>query len=310
LCDDRDYNAGVNQLRDRFGLPRVVEQSWTTFAHELGHNFAARHSFEDGQGRTGGIMDYGDGKLNGIYQFNTRYRKTEVCDHLATVKQTCSTFFKADDGATAPPTHAPTPAPPVAVQDCSFETGLCFWKQATNDNFNWDRRSGSTPSSGTGPDKAADKNSYLFIEASHPRRPNQKAILRSPHLMISQPTVMKFQYHMYGNNIGSLKVQVNGNELWSKTGPSENKWKQAEVDLSQLADSSPEIEFVGKRGNGWQGDVAIDMVSFEMKSPATPVPTPMPSTASSPVPTPMPTTASGAALVAPPAILEARGPLG
>merc|ERR550525_2228589 len=48
-------------------------------------------------------MDYGDGKLNGIYQFNTKYRKSEVCGHLTRVKQTCSAHFKADDGATAPP---------------------------------------------------------------------------------------------------------------------------------------------------------------------------------------------------------------
>ena len=28
-------------------------------------------------------MDYGDGKLNRKYQFNTKYRKTEMCEHLA-----------------------------------------------------------------------------------------------------------------------------------------------------------------------------------------------------------------------------------
>ena len=32
-----------------------------------------------------GIMDYGDGKLNGIYQFNTRYRKQEMCQAMNSV---------------------------------------------------------------------------------------------------------------------------------------------------------------------------------------------------------------------------------
>ena len=45
------------------------ESTWQTDAHEIGHIFAARHSFELGQGQTGGIMDYGDGLLNGTYMF-------------------------------------------------------------------------------------------------------------------------------------------------------------------------------------------------------------------------------------------------
>jgi hypothetical protein len=31
----------------------------------------------DYQGRTGGLMDYGDGRLKGTYQFNSKYRKHE-----------------------------------------------------------------------------------------------------------------------------------------------------------------------------------------------------------------------------------------
>ena len=62
LC--RSWNAGVTY---------TYQETWKTFAHELGHNFGADHSFEEGQGKTGGIMDYGDGKLHGEYQFNTKY---------------------------------------------------------------------------------------------------------------------------------------------------------------------------------------------------------------------------------------------
>ena len=65
----------------------------TVIAHELGHNFGAEHSFEDGPSRTGGIMDYGDGKLNGVYQFNTKYRKSQVCGVINREVQQCPQGF-------------------------------------------------------------------------------------------------------------------------------------------------------------------------------------------------------------------------
>jgi hypothetical protein len=106
ICESR-FNTGVNMLRGWRGS--VVEDTWDTFAHELGHNFDADHTFEEGQGRTGGIMDYGDGKLNGVYQFNTKYRKAEMCRELSTKKPLCGNLFaKASEPM---PTPAPTPMP-------------------------------------------------------------------------------------------------------------------------------------------------------------------------------------------------------
>eukprot|EP00929_Paragymnodinium_shiwhaense_P040601 TRINITY_DN2117_c0_g1_i10.p1 TRINITY_DN2117_c0_g1~~TRINITY_DN2117_c0_g1_i10.p1 ORF type:complete len:614 (+),score=101.69 TRINITY_DN2117_c0_g1_i10:163-2004(+) len=81
-----------------------LKSSWRTFAHELGHNLGGGHSFEDGQGQTGGIMDYGNGKLDGEFQFNTKYRKSEMCAKLQKIGH-CSNKF------TVEPTPSPTPRP-------------------------------------------------------------------------------------------------------------------------------------------------------------------------------------------------------
>lgn len=81
LCHASGYNTGVNW----WSL-----STWTTFAHEVGHNFGANHSFEEGQGETGGIMDYGDAMLDGIYQFNTKYRKDEICATIESQAVTCA----------------------------------------------------------------------------------------------------------------------------------------------------------------------------------------------------------------------------
>jgi hypothetical protein len=71
------------------------DTTWYTFAHEVGHNFGAFHTFQNGVGTTGGIMDYGDPYINGYAQFNV-LSKQELCSTINTVVQTCS-FFKIID---------------------------------------------------------------------------------------------------------------------------------------------------------------------------------------------------------------------
>merc|ERR1712139_477737 len=84
-----DYDTSVVEMHD--------DNSWLIFAHELGHNFGGEHSFEEGKGTTGGIMDYGNHMLNGEYQFNTKYRKKQMCKVLNDAKGWfgCGSLFKA-----------------------------------------------------------------------------------------------------------------------------------------------------------------------------------------------------------------------
>jgi len=109
-------NTGVNQLHN--------DMSWVIFAHELGHNFGGDHSFEEGQGRTGGIMDYGDGKLNGEYQFNTRYRKGEMCSVMNSVAGRCQGKFAAGNGGSSP-SPSPNPSPTPSSGSCSYGLDAC-----------------------------------------------------------------------------------------------------------------------------------------------------------------------------------------
>jgi len=48
----------------------------------------------------------------------------------------------------------------------SFESGFGSWQNASGDDLNWTRNSGSTPSTGTGPTSASDGNTYIYVEAS------------------------------------------------------------------------------------------------------------------------------------------------
>ncbi|XP_073232940.1 MAM domain-containing glycosylphosphatidylinositol anchor protein 2-like [Porites lutea] len=127
--------------------------------------------------------------------------------------------------------------------NCNFESNLCTWTQDKTDQFDWTRKSGSTPSSPTGPsvDHTTGSSSgwYIFIETSWPRKPNDTAKLISANVPGSSAgggKCLSFWYHMYGAHINALRVYVRSGSkdtlLWSKTGTRGDKWLQATLTVN------------------------------------------------------------------------------
>mmetsp|Transcript_23332 Transcript_23332/g.65304 ORF Transcript_23332/g.65304 Transcript_23332/m.65304 type:complete len:781 (+) Transcript_23332:72-2414(+) len=99
--DQATFNIGSGSCVDCYantGVTWYSSNAWKTFAHEIGHNFGADHAFDNGQGTTGGIMDYGDGTLNGIFQFNTNFTKEDICTVIS---------HRVNEGCDAITTYAP-----------------------------------------------------------------------------------------------------------------------------------------------------------------------------------------------------------
>lgn len=225
-----------------------------------------------------------------------------------------------------PPTPAPTPVPPPppvsAKGSCSFEKAekiFCnMWEnEKKGDAFDWTRKSGRTPSSNTGPDKAGDGSYYMYIEASSPRKSGEKAKLSSPPLVYSGPLQLKFMYHMYGSAIGRLKVDIDGSTKFLKQGNQGNKWHTAIIDMPQSG-QNPRVTFEATRGNNWPGDISIDKVEFVTPTTGPPGPPgggPSPSPATTtitttrvpPGPRPRPAPGPGPTIIGPPGV---KGPDG
>ena len=149
----------------------------------------------------------------------------------------------------------------------SFETGFGDWVNLGNDNFDWARISGGTPSDDTGPLVAHEGSFYAYTEASDPNYPSQTAFLQASFDFtgITNPA-LSFFYHMFGGNMGTLSVLVNGATVWSKTGAEQtaqaDPWVETTIDLSAYANQcNVAVEFRGVTGNGWQSDMAVDKIS-------------------------------------------------
>ncbi len=48
---------------------------------------------------------------------------------------------------------------------------------------------------------------------------------------------VRFDYHMFGNAIGSLSVMVGSNTVWTQTGNQGDRWQSVEVDASLPAEA-------------------------------------------------------------------------
>jgi len=155
------------------------------------------------------------------------------------------------------------------------------WTQSATDNIDWVPRTGGTPSNNTGPttDNTASGTKYLYTEASGCY--SNTADLISPlfnFVSLSNPT-LEFFYHMYGNNMGTLSIQVSidggstwSSSIWSKTGAQNSSqgsaYNQAQISLLAYAGmSNIKIRFKGTTGTYAYSDMAIDDIRIFQSVP-------------------------------------------
>ena len=143
------------------------------------------------------------------------------------------------------------------------------WSQDSQDEFDWSLRTGSTPTTSTGPssDNTSGSGKYIYVESSSPNYPTKTAIIYTPVVSLSQSTapMLQYFYHLYGTKMGHLSVSPFYNGTWhsavfSMAGDKGNTWKEAKHSLYEIAQISDQVQFRFKAitGSSFTSDIAID----------------------------------------------------
>lgn len=159
----------------------------------------------------------------------------------------------------------------IGPDDCEFDfDGMCHWKNDPNNpsNFNWERNTGSTLSSKTGPsgDHTSGSGHYLFVETSGISA-GEKAKLLSQTFPATGGRCLTFWYHMYGEGMGELNVYIKPvtgslRKVWSLSGDQGDQWKMAQVTLNSSS-LKYQLVFEAVRGSNFRADIALDDISFK-----------------------------------------------
>ena len=154
---------------------------------------------------------------------------------------------------------------------CNLINGFKNLLNGQSDDIDWITFEGTTPSTTTGPDldfvPGNAYGNYLYLEASFCF--GKTAIVQSPciDLTSSPNATLNFAYHMYGNQMGSLHVDIYSGGVWinnifTRSGDQGNLWHAANISLSAYAGQIVVVRFRGLTGSGYASDMAIDAINL------------------------------------------------
>ncbi|KAK2530935.1 IgGFc-binding protein-like [Columba livia] len=175
---------------------------------------------------------------------------------------------------------------------CTFDVDFCGWEQATNDNFDWIRHKGPTPTPNTGPshDHTTGEGYYIYLQGSE-HEPSDVARLVSPECSSEGPHCFRFWYHMYGEaEAMALRVYVVHDETstleWKVAGNKGDTWNLAEITV--FSEGNMRIVLEGMIGEDFRSDIALDDLSIKKGSCTADVTTTTPGTATTTPSAPIP----------------------
>uniref|UniRef100_UPI0037E86DE2 enteropeptidase n=1 Tax=Semicossyphus pulcher TaxID=241346 RepID=UPI0037E86DE2 len=168
---------------------------------------------------------------------------------------------------------------------CTFEQGMCLWRQPDDDDGDWIRTRSFTfpPLSGPDVDHTLGNSSGFYIVT--PRSPGQwlKSFrIQSFHLTPPpSPMCLSFWYHMFGEDVHRLRVLLLGppaaiSVVFQREGNYGDNWNYGQVTLNLTTETT--VVFEALKKGGMMNDIALDDITLNMDpcGPAPPEPTNVP----------------------------------
>ncbi|XP_034746786.1 enteropeptidase-like [Etheostoma cragini] len=167
---------------------------------------------------------------------------------------------------------------------CTFEQGMCFWRQCYQDDGGWSRTRGSTfpPLSGPSVDHTLNASAGFYIVT--PLSPGQwLKSFRMSSLPLAPPTppasCLRFWYHMLGEDVYHLRVLLYDQAVtvvFQRDGNYGDRWNYGQVELNLTTEST--VVFEALKNGGMLNDIALDDITLtsEPCGPAPPDPTNVP----------------------------------
>lgn len=161
------------------------------------------------------------------------------------------------------------------IGGCAFNCTINgVWNNIDYDGpQDWVVWSGRTDTENTGPDSDISGNgNYLYVE-NNPEICGLEnvVILESECMQIgSNPSGcdMSFYYHLFGKDIGTLRLEINSGAdnvwttLFEASGQKGNQWLQHTLSLTEYNGQLAKLRFVASTGADIFADIALDQIEF------------------------------------------------
>nr|XP_023693671.1 enteropeptidase isoform X1 [Paramormyrops kingsleyae] len=154
------------------------------------------------------------------------------------------------------------------IASCSFEAGLCFWRQDSGEEGGWLRVNGPTFPPLTGPsfDHTLGNQSGYYIVTPRSPVPWEKnfRIHSLPLDHDSEPACLSFWYHMFGEDVQRLSVLLywpNGTTMtFEREGNYADAWHYGQATLYDTAELT--VVFEAQKRGGLTNDIALDDITL------------------------------------------------
>ncbi|XP_047463409.1 enteropeptidase [Mugil cephalus] len=180
---------------------------------------------------------------------------------------------------------------------CTFEQGMCFWRQDPDDDDDWIRNSGPTfpPLTGPSVDQTLGNSSgfYIVTPLSPGHWLKSFRIHSLPLTPPPQPAMcLSFWYHMFGEDVHMLRVLLSPSQpepavtvVFQRDGNYGDNWNYGQVTLNLTSEAT--VTFEAMKEGGMRNDIALDDITLTSDpcGPAPPEPTHvLPPTTTPPIP--------------------------